>query len=101
MIWRESLTSIVELPSLTDYHNSYEIDTDTGYYMPTLVSQPLASPKLLNGLVRFCEDLCSDACVCTTIRQPCTQACNCTRADRFCENVFTVLSIITTEEIIE
>ena len=29
-IWRESLTSIVELPSPTDYHYDYEIDTDTG-----------------------------------------------------------------------
>ena len=54
------------LPSSTDYHYSYEIDTDTGYYMPTLVSQPLAPPELLNDLVRFCEDLCSDAGVCTT-----------------------------------
>ena len=30
MIWRESLTSIVELPSPKDYHYSYGIDTDTG-----------------------------------------------------------------------
>ena len=74
MIWRESLTSIVELPSPTDYHYSYEIDTDTGYYVPTLVSQPLAAPELLNDLVCFCEDLCSDACVCTTNGQPYTQA---------------------------
>ena len=99
MIWMESLTSIVELPSPTDY--GYEIDTDTGHYIPTLVSQPLAPPELLNDLVCFCEDLCSDACVCTTNEQPCTQACNCTRAERICENVFTVLSIITTEDIIE
>ena len=63
--------------------------------MPTLVSQPLTPPELLNDLVRFCEDLCGDACVCTTNGQPCTQACNCTRADRICENVFTVLSIAT------
>ena len=42
MIWMESLTSIVELPSPTDY--GYEIDTDTGHYIPTLVSQPLAPP---------------------------------------------------------
>ena len=81
IMWRESLTSIVELPSPTDYHYSYEIVTDTGYYMPTLVSQPLAPPELLNDRVRFCEDLCSDACVCTTNGQPCTQACNCTQAD--------------------
>ena len=99
IIWMESLTSIVELPSPTDY--GYEIDTDTGHYIPTLVSQPLAPPELLNDLVCFCEDLCSDACVCTTNEQPCTQACNCTRAERICENVFTVLSIITTEDIIE
>ena len=99
MIWMESLTSIVELPSPTDY--GYEIDTDTGHYIPTLVSQPLAPPELLNDLVCFCEDLCSDTCVCTTNEQLCTQACNCTRADRICENVFTVLSIITTEDIIE
>ena len=37
MIWREPLTRIVELPSPTDYHYGYEIDTDTGKYMPTLV----------------------------------------------------------------
>ena len=69
--------------------------------MPTLVSQPLAPPELLNDLVRFCEDLCSAACVCTTNGEPCTQACNCTRADRICMDVFTVLSIITAEDIIE
>ena len=101
IIWRESLTSIVELPSPTDYHYGCEIDTDTGKHMPTLVSQPLAPSALLNDIVNFCEDLCSDACVCTTNGQPCTQACNCTQADRICENVFTVLSIIATEDIIE
>ena len=31
--------------------------------MHTLVSQPLAPPELLNDLVRFCEDLCSDVFV--------------------------------------
>ena len=67
--------------------------------MPTLVSQPLAPPELLNAC--FCEDLFSNSCVCTTNEQPCTQACNCTRADRICENVSTVLSIITIENIIE
>ena len=41
--------------SPTDYHYGCEIDTDTGYYMPTLISQPLAPPELLNDLVRFCE----------------------------------------------
>ena len=56
--------------------------------MHTLVSQPLAPPESLNDLVRFCQDLCSDACVCMINGQPCTLACNCTRADRICENVF-------------
>ena len=68
--------------------------------MPKIVSQPLAPPELLNDLVCFCEDLCSDDCVCGTNEQPCTQVCN-ARADRICENVFTVLSIITAEYIIE
>ena len=53
----ESLASILELPSPTDYHYGYEIDTDTGHYMPTLVSQPLAPPELLNNPFCFCEDL--------------------------------------------
>ena len=53
MIWRESLTRAVELPSPTDF--GYEIDADTGEYMPTLVYQPLAPPELLNDLICFCE----------------------------------------------
>ena len=40
----ESQTSILELPSQT----AYGFDTYTGHYMPTLVSQPLAPPELLN-----------------------------------------------------
>ena len=58
--------------------------------MPKTVSQPLSPPELLNELVCFYEDLCSDDCVCATNEQLCTQACN-ARADRICENVFTVL----------
>ena len=69
--------------------------------MHKMVSQSLAPSELLNDSVRFCEDLCSDDCVCVTKEQPCTQACNCARADGICKNVFTVLSIITTEDIIE
>ena len=99
MIWRESLSRIVELSSPTNF--GYEIDTDTGHYMPTLVSKPLAPPELLNDLFCICEYLCSDACACTTNEQPCTQACNCTQADRIYENVLTVISIITTEDIIQ
>ena len=68
--------------------------------MPNIDSQPLSLPELLNDLVYFYEDLCSDDCVCVTNEQLCTQACN-ARADRNCENVFTVLSIFTTEYIIE
>ena len=66
-------------------------------------SQLQAPPKSLNDLVCFCEDLCSNYCVCATNEQPCTKVCNCTRAVRICENshIFTVLSIITTEDIIE
>ena len=41
--------------------------------MPKIVSQPLAPSELLNDLVCFCEDLCSDDCVCVTNEQPCTQ----------------------------
>ena len=58
IIWRESLTSIVELSSPTDYHYGYPIDTDTGYIMPLLVRQPLVPPELLNDLVRFCDLNC-------------------------------------------
>ena len=47
------------------------------------VSQPLAPPELLNGLVCFYEDLCSDDCVCAKNKQPCAQSCN-ARADRIC-----------------
>ena len=54
--------------------------------MPKIVSQQLAPPELLNNLVCFYEDLCSDDCVRGTNEQPCTQACN-ARADRICENV--------------
>ena len=68
--------------------------------MPKIGSQPLSPPELLNDLVGFYEDLCSNDCVCATNEQLCTQACN-ARADRICENVFTVLSIITTKYIIE
>ena len=63
--------------------------------MPKIVSQTLSPPELLNDLVCFYEDLCSDNCYCATNEQLCTQACN-ARADRICENVFTVLSIIRT-----
>ena len=66
--------------------------------MSTLVIQTLAPPVLLNDPICFCEDLNSDARICMTNEQPCTQACNCTHADRIYENVFTVFfSIITTE----
>ena len=54
--------------------------------MSKIVSQPLAPPELLNDLVCFYEDLCSDDCICATNEQPCTQACN-PRTDRICENV--------------
>ena len=65
----ESQTSILELPSPTDYG----FDADTGHYMPTLVSQPLAPPEWLNDPICFCENLYNDACVCMTNEQPCTQ----------------------------
>ena len=97
-VWKDSLKCVVDLPSPTDY--GYEIDAETGNYTPKMVSQPLAPPELLNDLVCFCEDLCSDDCICATNEQPCTQARNCGSAERICENVFTVLSIITTEDII-
>ena len=47
----------------------YEIDTDTGYYMPKMASQPLAPPELLNDLVCLSND-----CVCATNEQACTQS---------------------------
>ena len=59
--------------------------------MSALVIQPLAPLVLLNDPICFCEDLYSDAHVCKTNEQPCTQACNCTHADRNYENVFTVV----------
>ena len=64
--------------------------------------QLLAPSELLNYLVCFYEDLCSNYCVCATYEQSCTQACNCARAVRICENshIFTVLSIISTEDIL-
>ena len=76
-----------------------KIHAETGNYTPKMVSQLLAPPELLNDFVCFCEDLCSDECVNATNEKPCTQACNCRSAERICENVFTVLSIITTEDI--
>ena len=68
--------------------------------MPKIVSQPLAPPELLNYLACFCEDLFRVDCVCATNEKPCTQTCN-AGADRTSENIFTALSIITTENIIE
>ena len=44
--------------------------------MPKIVSQPLAPPELVNDLVCFYEDFCSDDCVFATNELPCTQACN-------------------------
>ena len=66
--------------------------------MPTLVGQPLAPPELLNDPICFCGDLCSNDSFCLTDEQHCTQACNCTQAVRIYKNVFTVLTIITTED---
>ena len=67
-------------------------------------SQLSAPPEWLNNLVCFFEDHCNNYmyCVCGTNEQPCTQACNCARADPICENshIFTILSIITTEDIL-
>ena len=56
MIWRESLTSVVELPSPIDY--GHAIDTGTGHNMPQMVSQPIAPSELLNDLVCFCFTHC-------------------------------------------
>ena len=98
MIWKRALTSLVDLPSPTEY--GYIIDADTGLYMPQMIGQPLAPPELLNNLVCCCEDQCSDVCVCATNEQPCTQACGCAQAEYNCENVFSILSSITPEDII-
>ena len=99
MIWKRALTSLVDLPSPTEY--GYITDADTGLYMPQIVGQPLAPPELLNNLVCCCEDQCSDVCVCATNEQPCTQACSCAQAEYNCENVFSILSSITPEDIVD
>ena len=61
MIWKRALTSLVDLPSPTEY--GCIIDAYTGLYMPQMVGQPLAPPELLKNLVCCCEDQYSDVCV--------------------------------------
>ena len=38
----------------------------SNHNLPKIVSQPLALPEWVNDLVYFCEDLCSNYCVCVT-----------------------------------
>lgn len=75
MIWRGSLTALLNLPDPIEF--GYETEKDTGVYMPHMVSQPLAPPELLSDLVCFCDDQCNEDCVCSSNEQPCTQSCDC------------------------
>ena len=99
MIWKEALTGIVKLPDPKDY--GHVTDADTCLYVPRMVNQPLAPPQLLNDLICVCEDVWSEACVCASNEQPCTQACDCTQAERTCQNVYTVLASIPSQDIID
>ena len=70
---RESIAivDVEDLNSLSD--KSYELESDTGLYMPKMVSQPLATPELLNDSVCFCEDFCSKNCVSVKMNDPVLQ----------------------------
>ena len=72
-------------------------DSVTELVKPQMVDQKLAPPELLNDLVCFCQDLCTEDCVCVHNEQPSTAACSCNAridVEECCKNIFTILAAV-------
>ena len=99
LIWRSSITPL--MPKLNPVDFGYIKDPDTGFYTPQLMTQPVAPPELLSDLICKCTDLCSGFCACSNNEQPCTRACSCegcTFQHQTCENIFTMLAEVETND---
>ena len=77
------------------------IDSETGQYIPQMMSQPIAPPELINDFVCLCSNKCNEDCICSNNEQPCTQACECKGCVdeiEICQNLFTMLASIDSND---
>ena len=100
LIWKGSLSAMWYLPNPLDF--GYQLEPESGAWIPQMMSQPCAPPELLSDLICSCSDSCRENCACYANEQPCTKACGCiglvdgTEED-ICKNIFTVLADVTSD----
>lgn len=102
LIWRGALEAKVVLPDPKDV--GYIADPQTGLFTPHMMAQSVAPPELLGDLICLCKDQCSDDCVCSSNEQPCTLVCECKcslNEAAFCQNLFTMLASVNSDDILE